>query len=133
MRRRSVGHIVLSGLLGVMMPILWAVPGSADPKPTATGLYVPPPQPGALEQIDQLEADGDQAAADLIRKMVGQPQAVWVESGTLKQAEKQVKATMKAARHGKTVPVLVLYNIPFRDCAQFSAGEPRPSRSIWAG
>ncbi|HEX6331368.1 MAG TPA: glycoside hydrolase family 6 protein, partial [Actinomycetota bacterium] len=122
MRRRSVGHIVLSGLLGVMMPILWAVPGSADPQPTATGLYVPPPQPGALEQIDQLEADGDQAAADLIRKMVGQPQAVWVESGTPKQAEKQVKATMKAARHGKTVPVLVLYNIPFRDCAQFSAG-----------
>jgi len=33
-----------------------------------------------------------------------------------------VRQTVKLAEATRTVPVLVAYNIPFRDCAQFSAG-----------
>jgi endoglucanase len=36
--------------------------------------------------------------------------------------QQDVKNTVSLAQAKKTVPVLVAYNIPFRDCSQFSAG-----------
>ncbi len=54
--------------------------------------------------------------------MIDQPQAVWLNGGTPKDAKKQAKKIVKAAADQHAVPVLVAYNIPFRDCAQFSAG-----------
>jgi len=85
--------------------------------------FVPPPQAGALQQIAELRAAHDRTNAELINAMIRTPQAVWVEAGTPADVEEEVKRTMRQAdRQGGTLPVLVLYNIPFRDCAQFSAG-----------
>jgi endoglucanase len=96
--------------------------GSALAVPTTDGLYVPPPNEGALAQIADLEAAGDHEGARLISAMIGQPQAVWFTGGTPREVQAAVKATTKAAARDGVVPVLVAYNIPFRDCAQFSAG-----------
>ncbi len=54
--------------------------------------------------------------------MVATPQAAWFTSGTPKQVRSDVDKTMCEADRTRTVPVLVAYNIPFRDCAQYSAG-----------
>jgi endoglucanase len=54
--------------------------------------------------------------------MISIPQAVWFTKGTPKSVMQDVRNTVSRSAGKKTVPVLVAYNIPFRDCAQFSAG-----------
>ncbi|HEU5101317.1 MAG TPA: glycoside hydrolase family 6 protein, partial [Roseiflexaceae bacterium] len=84
--------------------------------------YVPPPNHDAVRQIAQLIAQGQRADAQLIAEMIATPQAVWFTKGTPKSVKQDVRVTVKLAAATHTVPVLVAYNIPFRDCAQFSAG-----------
>jgi endoglucanase len=97
-------------------------PAGAAPPPAGDDLYAPPPQQGARQQIARLTAAGDRAAADRIRAMANTPQAVWFEAGTPASVERDVRSTVARAAAKRTVPVLVAYNVPFRDCAQFSAG-----------
>jgi endoglucanase len=85
-----------------------------------SGLYVPKPNPDARAQITDLHRSGAKADAELIESLVESPQAVWFTKGTPDDVSRSVEATVRRAKG--TVPVLVAYNIPFRDCAQFSAG-----------
>jgi endoglucanase len=85
-----------------------------------SGLYVPKPDQAARVQIGALRDAGDAADAALIESMVETPQAVWFTKGTPAQVEQSVRTTLNHAK--KSTAVLVAYNIPFRDCAQFSAG-----------
>jgi len=62
------------------------------------------------------------ADATRIAAMITTPQAVWFTDGTPTQVKKAVKKTTTAAKGEKRVPVLVAYNLPYRDCAQYSAG-----------
>lgn len=48
------------------------------------------------------------------------PSATWFTEGTPAEVEQEVHDLVK--RTGKKVPVLAAYNIPFRDCALYSAG-----------
>jgi len=84
--------------------------------------FVPEPNPGAKKEIQQLFKQRDRADARLLQEMVDTPQAVWFTKGTPADVQTGVSDTMRAARHADTVPVLVAYFIPGRDCAQFSAG-----------
>jgi endoglucanase len=54
--------------------------------------------------------------------MIRTPQAEWFTQGTPASVKQEVRNVVKAAARANTVPVLVAYNLPFRDCAQFSAG-----------
>ncbi len=92
---------------------------SLDPN---TQFYVPKPDHGAIAQIADLTSSGDKADAKLIREMIETPQAVWLTGGTPKRVEQEVKSTVQRAAGKGTVPVLVAYNVPGRDCAQYSAG-----------
>src|SRR4029434_6544525 len=47
---------------------------------------------------------------------------VWFTKGTPKTVQQDVRTTVLRAADKGQIPVLVAYNIPFRDCAQFSAG-----------
>ena len=87
-----------------------------------TRFFVPPPSDGAPQQIVQLLRSGDRKDAALITKMEATPRAVWFTSGTPAQVQQQVRQTMIAAAIQRAVPVLVAYDIPGRDCAQYSAG-----------
>jgi endoglucanase len=84
--------------------------------------YVPAPDPGAVTQIRTLLAQGQIRDAVGIARMVTTPQAVWFTGGTPAQIRSDVRRTVEAAARKHTVPVLVAYNLPFRDCAQYSAG-----------
>ncbi len=87
-----------------------------------TRLYVPPPSAGAPAQIAQLVKSGDLKDATLIAEMEAVPRAVWFTSGTPGQVQQQVQQTMRRAAVERAEPVLVAYDVPGRDCAQYSAG-----------
>jgi endoglucanase len=87
-----------------------------------TRFFVPPPSAGAPQQILALLKSGDGRDAALIGEMEATPRAVWFTSGTPAQVRQQVRQTMAEAAAERAVPVLVAYDIPGRDCAQYSAG-----------
>jgi endoglucanase len=107
-------------VVGLGAPVMATDPRLEDSP--VTEFYVPKPNHGAIEQIARLRAAGRSADAALISAMIDTPSAVWFTKGTPASVEQDVRATVKRAAGKKTVPVLVAYNIPFRDCAQFSAG-----------
>ena len=88
----------------------------------ATRFFVPEPDPGAVKQIAALIKKRDLKGALQVAAMVATPQAVWFTGGTPKEVQKAVKKVMAEAALERRVPVLVAYNVPFRDCAQYSAG-----------
>jgi endoglucanase len=87
-----------------------------------TRFFVPKPSAGAIQQELQLLKSHDFSDAALLAKMEVIPQAVWFTSGTPSQVQQQVRQTMFQAAVQRAVPVLVAYDIPGRDCAQYSAG-----------
>jgi endoglucanase len=87
-----------------------------------TQFYVPKPNHGALEQIADLTSSGNKADANLIKGMINTPQAVWFTQGTPRTVQQDVRSTVQRAADKGTVPVLVIYNVPGRDCSQYSAG-----------
>src|SRR5262245_23006036 len=64
---------------------------SLDPN---TQFYVPKPNHGALDQIAALTSSGHKADANLIKAMIGIPQAVWFTSGTPKTVLQDVRNTV---------------------------------------
>jgi endoglucanase len=102
-----------------------------------TRFYVPPPAQGSVQQILQLLKSGQLKNAGLVTAMEAVPSAVWLDGETAAQAAepgnegsaqadaaviKQVRLTLAAARLENAVPIFVAYNIPGRDCSQYSAG-----------
>jgi endoglucanase len=83
---------------------------------------VPPPSPGAAQQIARLAGGGDRRDAALLAKTETFPRAVWFNSGTPAQVRLQVTHTIAGAAAQRSVPALVAYDVPGRDCAQYSAG-----------
>lgn len=108
--------VLLSGFFG---PSLISVSAQIE---DGTEFYVDKPNHDAVEQIAQLTSQGLRDDAARIRTIINTPTAVWVESGSPKAAEQQVRQITFRAADKKTVPVFVIYNIPFRDCAQYSSG-----------
>ncbi|MFI8100185.1 glycoside hydrolase family 6 protein [Streptomyces sp. NPDC086023] len=100
---------------------LLPAPGAAAPAPQ-TALYVPEPNPAAGRQARELADRGLHREAAGILAMARTPHAVWLGDQTPAQAESEARATTMAAARAGTLPVLVLYNVPGRDCSQYSAG-----------
>jgi endoglucanase len=106
-------------------PIGSAVPAAASdaaPLSPHTRFYVPPAPAGSQDQIRALKRSGHQSDARLVRDMVRTPQAVWFTDGTPMVVQAKVRRVTREAREGHRVPTLVIYNVPGRDCSQFSAG-----------
>ena len=99
--------------------------GDLDP---ATRFFAPGPSAGARAHINALQASGDRANARLLRTMTTTPQAVWFTEPRPTRVQEEVRRTVRQANRQGVVPVLVAYNVPFRDCAQFSAGGATSAR-----
>src|ERR1041385_6373397 len=78
--------------------------GGLDPN---TQFYVAKPNHGALDQISNLTSSGDKTDANLIKEMIGIPQAVWFTGGTPKTVLQNVRSTVARATDKGQVPVLV--------------------------
>ncbi|RYZ31869.1 MAG: hypothetical protein EOP01_02465 [Propionibacteriaceae bacterium] len=127
MTRRSLrrGSAALVGAALLAAAPFATTPASAvtsNPLPGATHFYVPPAPDGAQQQIKRLRADVRDRAAALVNAEIKTPQAVWFTDGTPKQVRKAVSKVSSAAAKKKDVPTLVVYNVPGRDCSQYSSG-----------
>lgn len=122
---RKLRHLlVISTLVAALVlsaPMLASAksPTSLDPD---TQFYIPKPNHGAIEQIADLTSSGNKEDANLIKTMIQTPHAIWFTQGTPKTVMQDVRNTVQRASDKGQVPVMVAYNIPFRDCAQYSAG-----------
>ncbi|MEJ3658431.1 glycoside hydrolase family 6 protein [Actinomycetes bacterium KLBMP 9759] len=119
----------LAVAVGVLSPP--AAAAAAVPEPVLgprTTLFTPPPKPEALAHIADVAAGGNAALAAKLTDMVTTPQAYWLAGDTPANVEHRVRTVTTAAAALEQVPVLVAYNVPFRDCAQFSAGGATDTR-----
>jgi len=145
LRRRPAGRrrLPLAAALATAAVFFpgWATVSPADagaastPSTVATTgarLYAPPISRGAQAQIGDLLARGAPEQAALVRKMAATPQAVWLTTGTPTEVRARVGATVDAATKAGTVATLVLYDVPGRDCAQYSAGGARDTAAYRA-
>jgi endoglucanase len=96
--------------------------GQTKTLPAGTRFFTPLPPSGAVQQAVSSLEQGQLKNALLIAAMEIVPQAVWLTSGTPAQAGATVTSTLREANTQRAVPVLVLYNIPGRDCGSYSAG-----------
>jgi endoglucanase len=127
-KQRQLRQIIVFSILLVVL--ILAVPGFAMANLTTseqgldptTLFYVPKPNHGATDQFADLTSSGNKTDADLIMKLIDTPQAVWFTSGTPHGVQQEVKNTIQRAAGKGSLPVLVAYNIPYRDCSQYSAG-----------
>ena len=136
----AAGVAVVVGALGVAPIVASAAPSSPSTGrtlPANTRFYVPPPAQGSLQQVAQLLRSHQFKDAALIAAMEATPQAVWLTGETAAEAalpgnlgsqqadfqvRQHVQQTMFGAALERAVPVLVAYNVPGRDCSQYSAG-----------
>ncbi|MFI1397693.1 glycoside hydrolase family 6 protein [Streptomyces sp. NPDC020681] len=77
------------------------------------------PDGNAARQVAEYQKDGDDKNAELIRKIAAQPVGEWIGPDN---PEDEAKGFTEAAAKADRDALLVLYNIPHRDCGQFSKG-----------
>jgi endoglucanase len=141
--RRQLAGLTTLALAGGALALAPGLASAATQAPAGhtlapnTRFYVPPPAQGSVQQILQLVKSGQLKNAGLLTAMEATPSAVWLDGETPAQAAepgnqgsqqadadtvKQIRLTLAAARLENAVPVFVAYNIPGRDCSEYSAG-----------
>ncbi|MET7715729.1 glycoside hydrolase family 6 protein [Streptomyces sp. NPDC005407] len=88
-------------------------------QPKGNDPYWVNPDGNAAKQVAAYRKDGDDENAELIKKIADQPVGEWIgPDNPGAEAKGYTEAATKADRDA----LLVLYNIPHRDCGQFSKG-----------
>jgi endoglucanase len=82
-------------------------------------LWVNPETPAAIQRSSWREA-GDVEDARLVGRIADRPTAVWLTGAS--QPADLTSVTVGEAARGHGVAQIVLYDIPDRDCGQYSAG-----------
>ncbi|MFF4805104.1 glycoside hydrolase family 6 protein [Streptomyces sp. NPDC001351] len=96
-----------------------AAPLADPPFPATTVLYTAPDAPAALWVRDHPRASW---AAVIAGRIASRPQAVWFTDPDPMKVAGQVHTLVDAARAQHTLPVLVTYAVPRRDCSGHSTG-----------
>ncbi|WP_329037620.1 glycoside hydrolase family 6 protein [Streptomyces sp. NBC_00178] len=116
-----------AGIGAVLLLAGCSSPDGAAGPPVASGGQLPGkgapywvnPEGNAARQAAAYAKDGARGDAALMRRIAEQPVAEWLGPDDPRAAAR--KLTEAAERAGREA-VLVLYNIPHRDCGQFSKG-----------
>ncbi|GHC44060.1 glycoside hydrolase family 6 protein [Streptomyces flavofungini] len=77
------------------------------------------PEGNAAKQVAAYDKDGKKDDAKQIRKIAEQPVGEWIGP---EKPEEEARGYTEAAEKADRDALLVLYNIPHRDCGQFSKG-----------
>ncbi|AKZ55934.1 Secreted endoglucanase [Streptomyces ambofaciens ATCC 23877] len=77
------------------------------------------PDGNAAQQLAALEKSDKKDQAEQIRKIAQQPTGEWISP---ENPEEQARGFTEAADEAGRTALLVLYNIPHRDCGQYSGG-----------
>lgn len=126
-RRAAITVAVAIGL-AALLATAWRLRSGTPPAhvhktlPPDTQFFTPVPPRGAVQQIANLTKA--QAAGDAARlaAMAATPKGVWFTGGTPAQVQADVQNTLARAARAHRMPVLIPYNLPFRDCALYGVG-----------
>ncbi|WP_035839752.1 glycoside hydrolase family 6 protein [Kitasatospora azatica] len=120
---RSLVPIGIAALLAAV-----AVPAQAQAEvgtghtlPAGTRFYVDPHSDAAKQAVNDL-LHHDFTGATAMAELASWPEAHWFTDGTPDQVADQAHSLVRSAARTGTVPVLVAYDIPLRDCSQYSSG-----------
>ncbi|MEU8678497.1 glycoside hydrolase family 6 protein [Streptomyces sp. NPDC048560] len=94
-------------------------PAAIGQQPKDSAPFWVDPDGTAARQVAGYADDGEGRSAELIRKIARQPVGEWIGPDN---PEGEVKGVTEAAEKADREALLVLYNIPHRDCGQFSKG-----------
>lgn len=114
----------MSGFLALSLgtALSMAVPDHGQPE-----LFTNP-ESTTRAAAEQLQGEARQDALALSRF----PSATWFAGGTPAEVERQVTRLVDHAAAEQSVPVLVAYNIPERDCSLYSSGGTNETESYLA-
>ncbi|HEY2794763.1 MAG TPA: glycoside hydrolase family 6 protein [Micromonosporaceae bacterium] len=125
MRFRTATRILAVAALAAGLGAVAAAPASASVTGRAlapnTRFYVDPNSEAANQAVTDL-LHHQLANAAAMALLASWPEAQWFTSGTPAQVNTQVKTLVRKAALQRAVPVLVAYDIPLRDCGQYSSG-----------
>lgn len=88
-------------------------------QPKAADPFWVNPDGNAAQQVAAYLKDGKKGEADQIRKIAAQPTGEWIGP---ENPEQEARGFTEAAAKADRTALLVLYNIPHRDCGQYSQG-----------
>lgn len=88
--------------------------------PAAASEFWVDPASTAAKQVEQWRKDGRIGDAAELEKIARQPVAHWI--GSEGNTTDETKGIVSQAKASGRTPVLVAYNIPNRDCGQYSSG-----------
>jgi len=106
------------------------LPKGVDPLPRK--LWVQPESP--VQEVAEALRPKHPDDAELLDRLANEPTAIWL-GGWTKDPKKTVAGIVSAAAKEEAIPVLVPYNIPNRDCGQYSAGGEAGAKAYqkWIG
>ncbi|MFC3577778.1 glycoside hydrolase family 6 protein [Streptomyces yaanensis] len=93
--------------------------GRITQQPKASDPFWVNPDGNAARQVVAYERAGKRAEAGQIRKIAEQPTGEWIGP---ENPQAEARGFTEAAGKADRTAILVLYNIPHRDCGQFSQG-----------
>jgi endoglucanase len=89
--------------------------------PTNSHFYIDPNSEAAQQALTDLKSN-DVTDAITMGKLATWPEASWFTKGTPDEVYQGVHKVVAVAGLEQAVPVLVAYDIPLRDCGQYSSG-----------
>ncbi|GAT74423.1 cellulase [Microbacterium sp. HM58-2] len=111
--------LVAVALLAIS-PLAAAAAPPGNPLDEDAPLWVNP-RSTTLKAAEDLTGDAREDALLL----ASVPSASWLTGGTASEVKRDVRRLVAGAHSDAAVPVLVAYNLPFRDCSQYSSGGAR--------
>ena len=103
--------------------------GAATLEAAPSALFFTAPDNSAMRDLAAM-GGSDQADAKLMRHIAVNSVAVWYVGGDIGSVGQRVKQQADAALAAGKIAVMVVYNIPHRDCGSYSAGGAEASNYL---
>ncbi|MBF6047505.1 hypothetical protein GO001_20070 [Streptomyces sp. NRRL B-1677] len=113
-----VSACVCAGAMSLAWPAKGALTDDEENLDAASPFWVEPRGPAA-RQVEVWRERGREDDARVLQRIAREPMAVWL---TGDDPEAQAEDVTRQAESDGVIPVLVAYNIPQRDCGQYSSG-----------
>ncbi|MDX3573351.1 MULTISPECIES: glycoside hydrolase family 6 protein [Streptomyces] len=120
-RRRAAAVVAALTACAALITTQAQAASTQDVMTPATKFYVDPHSKAAKQALTDF-GNGDIGNAVNMAKLASWPQAKWFTEGTPTEVRSKVSGLVHRARAVNRTPVLVAYNIPGRDCTQYSSG-----------
>ncbi|MFJ6749771.1 glycoside hydrolase family 6 protein [Streptomyces sp. NPDC091266] len=115
----AVGALLLSACSGASDDGNGALPPKPSQRPKSTAPFWVNPDSKAARQVNTYGKDDKAADARLVQRIAAQPVAEWIG---IDDPEGEAHGFTEAAAKADREALLVLYNIPHRDCGSYSRG-----------